>query len=386
LKTLQIGLGWFPERAGGLDRFYYDCARYLPQVGVDMQGLVAGSGRVAQESGGKVCAFAGHGDALWRRWRGVRRSLSLQLAQEDYSLIVSHFSLYTLPILDLIADKPLVVHFHGPWALEGDVEGQSSVGARVKLALEGLVYRRAGRLIVLSEAFGAVLRERYGVEGDRVHVIPGGVDAGRFEPGVSRAEARERLGWAGDTVPGALRDRRILVTVRRLAARMGLENLVEAIGLVRVKHPDVLLHIVGKGALAGGLAAKIEALGLGEHVKLLGFVPDKDLGLVYRAADLSVVPTVALEGFGLVILESLAAGTPVLGTPVGGIPEILSPFCEDLLLEGSGVEALARGIGEVLDGGRRVPDGGQCQGYVREHYDWLAIAQRIKSVYELSLE
>jgi glycosyltransferase involved in cell wall biosynthesis len=377
LKTLQIGLGWFPERAGGLDRFYYDCDRYLPQVGVEMQGLVAGSGRVAQESGGRICAFAGHEDSLIKRWRGVRRSLSLQLAQEDYALIVSHFSLYTLPILDLIRDKPLVVHFHGPWALEGDVEGRS-VGVRVKLILERLVYRRAGRLIVLSEAFGAVLRERYGVEGDRVHVIPGGVDAGRFEPGMSRAEARERLGWAGE--------RRILVTVRRLAARMGLENLVEAIGRVRLKHPDVLLHIVGKGALAGALEERIEALGLEEHVKLLGFVPDEDLGLVYRAADLSVVPTVALEGFGLVILESLAAGTPVLGTPVGGIPEILSPFCEDLLLEGSGVEDLARGIGEVLDGGRRVPDGARCQEYVREHYDWLAIAQRIKSVYELSLE
>jgi glycosyltransferase involved in cell wall biosynthesis len=380
LKTLQIGLGWFPERAGGLDRFYYDCTRYLPQVGVEMQGLVAGSDRVALESEGKIKAFAPH-EASWvKRCQGLRRSLSHQLAQDHYPLMVSHFSLYTLPILDQIARKPLVVHFHGPWALEGGVERRSGamVKMQMQLILERLVYRRADQLIVLSKAFAEILQRQYGVPADRIHVIPGGVDGDRFEPGVSRQEARRMLGWADD--------RPILVTVRRLAARMGLENLVEAIGRMRERQPDVLLHIVGKGALQSALQERIEALGLEQNVRLLGFVPDEQLGLVYRAADFSVVPTVALEGFGLVILESLAAGTPVLATPVGGIPEILQPFWADLLLEGSGVEQMARGIEEALSGQRRVPDRAQCRRYVQEHYDWLAIARQIKAVYELSLE
>jgi glycosyltransferase involved in cell wall biosynthesis len=376
LSTLQIGLGWFPERAGGLDRFYYDCTRYLPQAEVNLHGLVAGSDRVAEESGGKVEAFAPHETSLLRRWQGVRRSLQAQMTQQDWSVIVSHFALYTFPVLNQISRKPLVVHFHGPWALEGDVEG-AKTGKYFKRLLEQQVYQRATRLIVLSQAFGEVLQQ-YGVAAERIRVIPGGVDGDRFNPTLTRAEAREKLGWE--------KDRPILVTVRRLATRMGLENLVTAIDRVRRRHPDVLLHVVGKGALQPLLQAQIEALGLTQHVRLLGFVPDEQLGLIYRAADISVVPTVALEGFGLVILESLAAGTPVLATPVGGIPEILQPFAPDLLLAGAAPEPLAEGIGEALAGLRVLPEAATCQDYVRRNYDWLTIAHQIKAVYQEAIE
>jgi glycosyltransferase involved in cell wall biosynthesis len=377
LKTLQIGLGWFPERAGGLDRFYYDCTRYLPQVGVEMQGLVAGSAQVAQDSDGQVCSFAPHEASLLHRWQGLRRSLHAALRAENYDLIASHFSLYTFPVLDQIAKKPLVVHFHGPWAMESGVE--NSAGTRLKLFLEQIVYRRAVRLIVLSKAFGEILHRQYGVPWERIHVIPGGVDSDRFNPPLSRSQARSQLGWEGDSTT---EHRPILVTVRRLANRMGLENLVTAIAQVRQQYPDILLHIIGKGSLQPTLQAQIEALDLTNHVRLLGFVPDDQLGLIYRAADLSVVPTVALEGFGLIILESLAAGTPVLGTPVGGIPEILQPFSSDLLFEGSAPEQLAQGIRESLSGQRHLPDAIACQSYVQTHYDWMAIAQQIKAVYE----
>ena len=77
-------------------------------------------------------------------------------------------------------------------------------------------------------------------------------------------------------------------------------------------------------------------LGLQDHVRLLGHVPEADLPLAYRAADLTVMPTASLEGFGLSVIESLAAGTPVLATPVGGMLDILPPLGEQLVLEGAG--------------------------------------------------
>ena len=104
--------------------------------------------------------------------------------------------------------------------------------------------------------------------------------------------------------------------------------------------------------------------------------------LCYRAANFSVVPTVALEGFGLIVVESLAAGTPVLGTPIGGIPEILNPFSEDLVFEGHQPDQLAEGIIEALSGDRILPTSQACLQYVRENYDWNIITQQIKSVYE----
>jgi glycosyltransferase involved in cell wall biosynthesis len=167
---------------------------------------------------------------------------------------------------------------------------------------------------------------------------------------------------------------------------MGLENLIAAMDKVRRQYPDVLLLIAGKGSLAETLQAQIEELGLTEQVRLLGFVSDQDLGLAYRAADFSVVPTVAWEGFGLIVIESLAAGTPVLGTPIGGIPEILRPFSEDLVFEGTSLEQLAQGIIEALSGQRQLPSSKACEAYIREHYAWPAIAQRMKSVYQAALD
>ncbi|MCU0567970.1 MAG: glycosyltransferase family 4 protein [Oculatellaceae cyanobacterium Prado106] len=379
-KTLQIGLGWFPEHAGGLDRYYYDCCRYLPDAGVEVRGLVAGSEQVLADSGGQVSAFAPHTASVLARWQKLRQASQPILQTEAVPLVVSHFALYTLPLLNLLGKKPLVVHFHGPWALESILEqpgNRRSLSTQAKFLLEQRVYRRASHCIVLSQAFAEILHREYRVPMAQIHVIPGGVDGDRFQTPFTPAEARAKLGWDGD--------RPTLVTVRRLARRMGLENLIAAIAQVRLHQPDILLHIVGKGELSASLQAQIDELDLNNHVRLLGYIPDEQLGLIYRAANFSIVPTIALEGFGLIVVESLAAGTPVLGTPIGGIPEILQPFSPDLLLEGSEPNQLAQGILEVLAGQRQLPSASDCQTYVQQHYEWRAIAGRIREVYELAI-
>ncbi len=374
MKTLQIGMGWFPEQPGGLNRFYYDCCNYLPKAGVDIQGLVAGSTDVATTSQGQVAAFAPREAPLLQRWQGVRQSLRQHLTRDDYSLVASHFSLYTLPVLDQLKDQPLVMHFQGPWALEGQVEGSKPISTWFKKALETQAYRRSTQFLVLSQAFHDVLHHTYGIPEDRINVVPGGVNTDRFATTLSPTEARLQLGWP--------QDRPLLFAARRLAKRMGLENLVTAMKTVKATQPDVLLLIAGKGALAETLQAQIEALDLTNNVRLLGYVSDNDLALAYRAADFSVVPTTSFEGFGLIVIESLAAGTPVLGTPIGGIPEILRPFSEQLLFDDASAEAIARGICEVFTDQRQLPDEAACKAYVGEHYAWPVIADRIKAVYQ----
>lgn len=377
MKTIQIGMGWFPEKAGGLNRIYYDCTRYLPQVNVQMYGLVAGSTGVSQASGGHVHSFAPSHAPLWQRWRGVRQAVHRILAEDEYPLAISHFALYTFPVLDQLGQRPLVMHFHGPWALESSVEGSSTIATWLRKILEQRTYRRSDYFIVLSEAFRKVLHQEYQVSLEQIYVIPGGVDIERFDTTLPPTEARTKLGWS--------QNRPIILAVRRLARRMGLENLIMAADEVRKYNPEVLFLIAGKGSLDSTLQVQIEELGLAEHVQLIGYVPEQQLGLAYRAADISIVPSLSLEGFGLTVVESLAAGTPVLGTPVGGIPEILRPLSEDLVLEGNTDKQLAQGILEALSGQRQLPSKKACETYIQENYAWPVIAKKIKSVYQTAL-
>ena len=377
LNTLQIGMGWFPEQTGGLNRFYYDCTRHLPAAGVKMRGLVTGSDQVSQESHGQIQVFAPQQVSLLKRWQGLRSSVQRVLKEEDLPLVVSHFALYGFPILNLIDDRPLVVHFHGPWALESQVEGYSTINTWVKKTLEQKYYHRASKLIVLSTAFRDLLHQTYRIPLDRIHVVPPGVDLDRFAFSNSCENARSQLGWD--------LDRPIIFATRRLVKRTGLENLVSAMSVVRQRYPDALLLIAGKGELAETLQQQVESLDLANHVRLLGFVSEDQLALAYRAADFSIMPTLSFEGFGLSMIESLASGTPVVGTPVGAIPEVLRPLSNDLVFEGSSAEQLAQGILEILSGQRSLPDAETCRAYVKDHYAWTVVAQQIKAVYSAAL-
>ena len=376
MKTLQIGMGWFPEESGGLNRYYYGSSHHLPKAGVDIQGLLTGSEQIVNTTQQPIQIFAPTKTSLLNRWQGIRKSIK-QLKLSEYDAVVAHFALYTFPILNQIGDLPLIFHFHGPWALESSAENQKALNIKLKKTLEQIVYRRATSFIVLSQAFKKILHEQYGVPLDKIHVVPGGVDLEQFKISSSRVEARAELGWE--------KERTILFCVRRLAKRMGLENLIQAIALVKTQYPDVLLYIAGKGALAETLEAQIAELNLTNHVRLLGYLPDEQLPTAYRAANFSVVPTVSFEGFGLIVIESLATGTPVMGTPVGGIPEILQPFCPDLLFEDASVDKLAQGIMEVLSKKRQLPSSEACQAYATDNFSWSVIAPQLKSVYEQAI-
>ena len=375
LRIFQIGMSWFPEQAGnGLDRVYHALAQHLPDVGVNMSGIVVGSARVARDTSGYVRAFAEESAPLFRRLVAARRAIRHELQSNRPDLIASHFALYTMPGVRLMNELPLVVHFHGPWAAESDVEGGSRRSVWVKKMIERKVYRGAERFIVLSNAFKKVLIESYQVDEDRIRVIPGGVDADRFGLSVTKKEAREHIGWPSD--------RRIVLTVRRLARRMGLEHLLEAVGKIRREIPDVLVLIVGKGPLRAELEEKINEKGLSGHVRLLGFLPEGDLPVAYRAADISVVPTTSLEGFGLTTVESLAAGTPVIVTPSGGLPEVVRDLSEELVCAGVNASDLADRLVPALRGQIRLPSEEACRAYARARYDWKPIAEKTRGVYD----
>jgi glycosyltransferase involved in cell wall biosynthesis len=368
---------WFPERQGGLDRVYYELSRALPQAGVSVYGLVAGSENIALQTHNAIRAFAPQKSSLPARWLGMRKAFAKMIKEHKPDIIVSHFALYTLPLIGRLNKRRLVVHFHGPLADEGTVEGNATLRHALKRWVESQVYRRAAHAIVLSEAFAEVLASRYGYPRTQIHIIPGGIDAPRFAVAATREEAKQRLKWPAS--------RPTIVAVRRLVSRMGLENLLAAIDVVRRDIPEIMVMIVGRGILQAQLAKQIETMGLANNVSLIGFVRDEDLPYVYRAADLSIVPTVALEGFGLIAAESLAAGTPCLVSPVGGLPEVVAALSRDLVLRSPAAADISDAIIAVLSGRVILPDEASCRAYAAENFDWKIIASRVADVYRQAL-
>jgi glycosyltransferase involved in cell wall biosynthesis len=292
-------------------------------------------------------------------------------------VVVSHFAMHAFPVLPQVARHPLVVHFQGPWGQESRVEGAGHLAVLTKETVERAVYGRAAHAIVLSAAFRDVLAHRFRVPMQRIHVIPGGVDVDRFAGTVlPRRKCRRALGWPTD--------RPIVLCVRRLVRRVGVDTLVEAAVSLRARVPDVLVLIAGTGPLDGELQARITALGLGHHVRLLGFVPDDTLPVAYRAADLSVVPTSSLEGFGLVTVESLASGTPCVVTPVGGLTDVVAPFAPQLVTDSASAADIAAVLAAALRDEIPVPNAAQCEAYARRDFDWPVVAARVRHVYELA--
>jgi len=296
-----------------------------------------------------------------------------ELTEQRPDLIVSHFAPYTFPVLDIIRPYPLVVHFQGPWALESQFEGARQPTVWAKAYVERTVYRRGLNFIVLSNYSRDILCLFYGVPAERIRVVPGGVDADFFGIDATRPAARERLGWP--------EDRPIVLAVRRLVRRVGLDDLVAAMDKVRKRVPDALLLVAGKGPLEGELRSLVRSLRLENHVRLLGFMPDQELPAAYRAADLTVVPSVAAEGFGLVVVESLAAGTPVLVTPVGGLPEVVRDLSPEMVLPATGACSLAEGLTTAFAGELALPDSKAARTYARARYDWPVVAARVRDVY-----
>jgi len=233
--------------------------------------------------------------------------------------------------------------------------------------LEWSCLRRAALVHVLSDFSAQQLRSLYGVAGSRIVKIAGGADTERFRPAADRAAARAALGVRSPVT--------LLFTVRNLEARMGLDRLLEAMARLRYFHPNAHLVVAGTGSRADELRRQATTLGVDDRVDFVGFIDDTRLATYYQAADAFVLPTRELEGFGLVTVEALACGTPVLGTPVGATPELLQPLEPSLLFRDASVAGIADGIDGFLrtfgsDPTRAAALRASCRRYVESQYGW----------------
>ncbi|GKS63097.1 hypothetical protein YTPLAS72_04010 [Nitrospira sp.] len=220
---------------------------------------------------------------------------------------------------------------------------------RARQSVEGVVMSRCHRIVVLSQFMRQRVMAAHGISATRIGLVPGAVDAEFFKPSLQHLAARATLNLPTD--------RTILFTVRNLVPRMGLDNLLSAIEILVSTQPRLMLIIGGEGPLRAHLEERIRYKKLYDVVRLVGFIPESQLSHYYQASDLVLMPSLQLEGFGLVMVEALACGTPVLGTPVGAIPEVLNQVDPILVAEGVDGRSLARALERVS---ARLQDAGEA--------------------------
>ncbi|MCG2741518.1 MAG: glycosyltransferase family 4 protein, partial [Syntrophaceae bacterium] len=233
--------------------------------------------------------------------------------------------------------------------------------------IEKKVLNQSDSIVVLSRYTRDKLLNIHGVPVEKIAVIPGGIDLVRFHPAADKRTVRERL-----HLP---QEKTILLTVRNLVQRMGIENLIIAMQDIVKSEPDIVLIIGGTGPLKDDLARLSRRLNLDHHIHFAGFIPEAALPEYYQAADIFVLPTIELEGFGLVTLEALASGVPVLGTPVGGTQEILSRFDSRFLFQDTSPEAISRLTIYTCRKYLNQPDKWQfdsqrCRQFAEKYYSW----------------
>jgi D-inositol-3-phosphate glycosyltransferase len=298
-----------------------------------------------------------------QRWRA--------LTGASYDLIHSHYWLSGRLAL-LFSDRwgvPMVTMFHTLAQLKNRVaESAAEREQAVRYEIERRTMAGSDRVIAATEIDRAAIERHYGALAP-ISVIPGGVDLAAFRP-QPRLEARAALGLDAD--------QQVLLFVGRIQRLKGLEILLRAFGQLRDLPARVV--VVGGNPSTPHETREItrlhnlsNKLGISERVSFVGPVPHERLPLYYAAADVTVMPS-SYESFGLVAVESLACGTPVVATRVGGLSSIVRDGETGLLVPWRDASLFAERLRLVLtDHGLRGAMAARARGSV-ERYGWDRIA------------
>ena len=259
-------------------------------------------------------------------------------------------------------DIPVIATCHHTyWQQSEYINGQS--WKEIFCWFEKKTYQISDKIICVSKDSKQILTEKYGINPRKIIVIPNGVDTGKFYP-----------------IENVKKINNSLLYVGRIDKRKGVDFLIRSMLSVIQQNPEVKLFVGGKGQLLPELKKYIIENGLHENIKFIGFIPEDELNEWYNKVKCVVVPSV-FEGFGITVIEAMAAGTPVIGTNVDGIKSIIKNKENGYLVEYGNTDSLANVIINVLrnDNSKVIHIGLKT---IEDEYDWKAISNETEDIYE----
>jgi glycosyltransferase involved in cell wall biosynthesis len=303
----------------------------------------------------------------------VRRARAV-LSEGGFDLVHVHWVVPNGPIGAIAASRsglPLVVSLHG-----SDVavsERSRAIGRATRWSLErsAAVTAPSSDLLERARSLGA-----HGI----LERVPYGADAAAFDVPLDAARAlRRKLGFADEHV--------VVAGVGRLVPVKGFEYLVRAHAAAVAAMPELRLVLVGDGDARRALEDRVRELDVSETVVLAGAVPPRDVPGYMAAADVVAVPSIRhggyVDGLPNVALEAMAAGKPVVGSRVGGIPELVREGENGVLVPEKDAEALADALLTLAqDAALRARLGANGRAEILEQRTWDAVGRRFVEIYE----
>ncbi|MFX1466202.1 MAG: glycosyltransferase family 4 protein [Promethearchaeota archaeon] len=244
-----------------------------------------------------------------------------------------------------------------------------------------LVFKMAD-VIIPNSNFTKKEIERMGVNTNKLKMVYPGVDPNKFNPNLDGSMVRKKYNCNGDP---------ILLTVCRLVERKGIRYLIDALPSIRKEFPKIQLVIIGDGPETNALMTQAKQLGVMNSIIFCGTVPDTELPYFYAIADVFILPSIIdskgdTEGLGVVMLEAMASGVPVIASSVGGIPEALNYGEAGILIKQKNPKQIIDAVISLLNNDKlRASLTKKGREWVISTFSWDILAKQISEIFRYSL-
>lgn len=296
----------------------------------------------------------------------------------NYDIIHSHYWISGLTgnMLKRRWHVPHITMFHTLGAIKNEA-GLGRLEPEFRIDREKNIVMNADGIVVSTKRETQALVDLYGAAGGKIITIPCGVNFDLFRP-MEQKRARELCG---------LDSKKVILFIGRADPLKGLKNLLEAITLL--KHRDDFELVIvggddGQDNYMCSLANNCRQPDFQKKINVIGPVNHKDMYIYYNSADFCVIPSF-YESFSLVAIESLACGTPVMATDLGGIRDLSPCSMACLIIEDNSPQTLAVNIDRILDLTGKTIRKQNFNGYIPHFYGWSHIADRVLSAYDSTI-
>lgn len=241
---------------------------------------------------------------------------------------------------------------------------------------EWMLTYESSEVIVNSNYMKNELQRLFGLPFEKINVVPNGVNLNLYD-GIDRDyDFRRKF---------AMDNEKIILFVGRLVYEKGIQNLIAAMPKILENYHDSKLVIAGKGPMLDELRNQVNALGLGNKVYFTGYLASKDVPKMYKCADVAVFPS-TYEPFGIVALEAMLSGTPIVVSDIGGLNEIIDHGTNGMKSYAGNPNSLADSIISLLYDAKlcdTVTKNAKVK--VRSEYNWTKIAQDTHFTYQKAI-